>query len=92
MWINNYINTEKQLCADAEAIFCYFSLMRTTLDSVLRQLASKKENRTKLPKFQIAVTMVTLTTMWFDLAFQLLPSKCTSCVPSYYYDVSRPAC
>ena len=33
----------------------------------------KEGKQQKLPKFQIAVTMVTVTTMWFDLAFQLAP-------------------
>ena len=99
--------------------FCYFSLVRKTPDSVLRQLPwtqnwclilvirlsfrtgvmqqqmlinimkdfvyrelhvlaiymyqfQRRKTEQKLPKFQIAITMITLTSMWFDLAFQRL--------------------
>ena len=38
---------------------------------------SKKKKKKKLPKLQIAVAMVTVTTMWFDFAFRLLPSNNT---------------
>ena len=33
----------------------------------------RRKTEQKLPRSQIAVTMVTVTTMWFDLAFQLAP-------------------